>query len=80
MLTKANLDISMKDLTNTPNSIRLIRRKEVQLRTGLGASSIYALMQKNQFPKPVTLSIRRVAWVESDVEEWILNRISQKQK
>ncbi|RKG36491.1 helix-turn-helix transcriptional regulator [Acinetobacter rongchengensis] len=70
----------MKDLTNTPNSLRLIRRKEVQLRTGLGASSIYALMQKNQFPKPVTLSIRRVAWVESDVEEWILNRISQKQK
>lgn len=70
----------MKDQTNTPHSIRLIRRKEVQLRTGLGASSIYALMQKNQFPKPVTLSIRRVAWVESDIEEWILNRITQKQK
>ena len=70
----------MKDQTNTPHSIRLIRRKEVQLRTGLGASSIYALMQKNQFPNPVTLSIRRVAWVESDIEEWILNRITQKQK
>ena len=70
----------MKDQTNNPNSIRLILRKEVQSRTGLGASSIYALMQKNQFPKPVTLSIRRVAWVESDVEEWILTRITQKQK
>lgn len=69
--------MSMKDQQINNPSIRLIRRKEVQLRTGLGASSIYALMKKNEFPKPVILSIRRVAWIESDIEKWILERISK---
>lgn len=53
--------MSMKDQQPIISSIRLIRRKEVQQKTGLGASSIYALMQKDEFPKPITLSTRRVA-------------------
>lgn len=64
--------MSMKDQQPIISSIRLIRRKEVQQKTGLGASSIYALMQKDEFPKPITLSTRRVAWIESDIEKWIL--------
>ena len=67
----------MKDQQPIISSIRLIRRKEVQQKTGLGASSIYALMQKDEFPKPITLSTRRVAWIESDIEKWILERISK---
>jgi len=55
---------------------RLIRRKEVQFKTGLGASSIYALMKKGKFPKAITLSERRVAWLESDVDQWIAERIA----
>ncbi|MGN7836324.1 helix-turn-helix transcriptional regulator [Acinetobacter sp. 22323] len=57
-------------------STRLIRRKEVQAKTGLGASSIYALMSEGKFPKPITLSIRRVAWIESDIDLWIAERIA----
>ena len=55
---------------------RLIRRKEVQAKTGLGASSIYAMMKQGKFPKAITLSERRVAWIESDVDSWIAERIS----
>lgn len=55
---------------------RLIRRREVQAKTGLGASSIYAMMKQGKFPKAITLSERRVAWVESDVEQWIAERIA----
>ena len=69
--------MSMKDQQPIISSIRLIRRKEVQQKTGLGASSIYALMKKDEFPKPITLSTRRVAWIESDIEKWILDRISK---
>ena len=54
---------------------RLIRRKEVQGKTGLGASSIYAMMAKGDFPKPLQLSERRVAWIESDIDLWISERI-----
>jgi len=55
---------------------RLIRRKEVQAKTGLAASSIYALMKADKFPKCLKLSERRVAWIESDVDDWISSRIA----
>ncbi|RZN93727.1 helix-turn-helix transcriptional regulator [Acinetobacter johnsonii] len=55
---------------------RLIRRKDVQGKTGLGASSIYAMMAKGDFPKPLQLSERRVAWIESDIDKWIAERIA----
>lgn len=57
-------------------NLRLIRRKEVQAKTGLGASSIYAMMQQGKFPKAVNISERRVAWIESDVDQWINERIA----
>lgn len=56
---------------------RLIRRKEVQNKTGLGASSIYAMMKQGIFPQCLNLSDRRVAWIESDVDKWIAERIAQ---
>ena len=55
---------------------RLIRRKEVQAKTGLGASSIYAMMKKGEFPLCLSLSERRVAWIESEVDQWIADRIA----
>lgn len=62
-----------------PNdNLRLIRRKEVQSKTGLGASSIYAEMAKGLFPKPIQLSERRVAWVESEIDTWIAERIASR--
>lgn len=58
-------------------NLRLIRRKEVQAKTGLGASSIYALMKTGEFPQCLNLSERRVAWIESEVDQWIAQRIAQ---
>ena len=59
-------------------NLRLIRRKEVQARTGFGASSIYAEMAKGNFPKPIFISERRVAWIESEVDAWIAERIASR--
>ena len=60
---------------NQIENLRLIRRKEVQAKTGLGASSIYAMMQQGTFPKAINISERRVAWIESDIDLWISERI-----
>jgi prophage regulatory protein len=43
--------------------------------TGLGRSTVYNYIAENQFPKPVSLGLRAVAWVESEVQDWILERI-----
>ena len=52
-----------------------LRRKDVQLRTGLGRSTIYLYVQQGSFPKPVTLGPRAVAWLESEVSAWITERV-----
>lgn len=57
---------------------RLIRRKEVQDKTGFGASSIYAEMAKGKFPKSIQISERRVAWIESEIDAWISERIESR--
>jgi len=45
----------------------------VQL-VGLSRSTIYLLIQKNKFPKPVLLSERAVGWKQSEIEAWLLSR------
>lgn len=55
---------------------RFLRLKEVQARTGLSRSSIFARMATGRFPKSVPLdSPNASAWIESEVEEWCRERI-----
>lgn len=57
---------------------RLLKLKTVIENTGLSRSHIYALAQQDLFPKPVKLTERSSAWVESEVQDWIENRIAQR--
>ena len=53
---------------------RLIRLPEVQSMTGLNRNLIYEI---EDFPRPVKISTRCSAWVQSEVQDWIKTRISQ---
>lgn len=48
----------------------LLRRKEVERRTGFGRSTIYDWMGKGMFPEPVRIG-PSCRWLESDVQSWI---------
>ena len=50
---------------------RILKRREVQARIGLGHSMLYELMGQGKFPKPVRLGARAVGWRESEVQAWI---------
>jgi prophage regulatory protein len=52
----------------------ILRLPEVIKITGLSRSSIYAMMDKEQFPKQVALGARAVGWLENEIREWISNR------
>jgi len=56
---------------------RLLRRSEVQDRVGLSKSTLYSRISVGSFPKPVTLG-SSVRWVESEVEAWISERVSER--
>jgi len=57
---------------------RLIRLSDVTKRTGIPKSTIYALLKNNRFPRPVPLTTRCVAFVESEIEAWIDQRIAER--
>ena len=61
------------------SNIRLIRFREVLAMTGLSRSSMYRFIEENQFPAQVQLGGRAVAWVESEVQDWICQRVLNRQ-
>ena len=54
----------------------LLRIRDVLALTGLGRSQLYALTAQGRFPRPVKLSVRCSAWPESEVRQWIADRIA----
>jgi len=54
--------------------IRILRRPEVEARTGFKRSQLYKLMAEGSFPRPVKLSVRAIGWREADVESWLRSR------
>lgn len=57
---------------------RIIRRKQVEKKTGYGRSKIYDLMSKGEFPKPVRLGSNAVGWVEAEIDAWIEKLIAER--
>ncbi|MBP2167952.1 prophage regulatory protein [Erwinia toletana] len=56
----------------------LMRLPKVMQKTSLGRSYIYHLIKQGEFPQPVKVGPRSVAWVESEVNDWIANKITQR--
>ena len=57
---------------------KLLRLPEVISRTGYKRSNIYQLMNLGDFPKSVQLGPRAVAWLSSEIDQWIDDRINER--
>jgi prophage regulatory protein len=67
----------MTDETATafpPAERRILRRAEVEQKTGFKRAHIYTLMREGRFPKALRLGIRAVGWDSVEVEAWIAER------
>ena len=53
------------------NKLTILRRKEVEQRTGLSRSTIYLRIQEGTFPKPVNLGARAVGWLGHEIDAWL---------
>jgi prophage regulatory protein len=59
-------------MSEQARTITILRRPQVQSRTGLSRSSIYKRMGDGSFPKPVSLGgDRAVGWIESHIDDWL---------
>ena len=52
-----------------------LRRPEVERRTGLKRSTLYAKIKNGDFPSPVKLGSRAVAWPEPEINTWLSERL-----
>lgn len=66
--------------------VTILRRKQVEARTGLSRSSIYARIRPNPnrpgdydptFPKPVSLGAKAVGWIEAEVDAWLTAQVEK---
>lgn len=66
--------------------VTILRRRQVEARTGLSRSTIYAKTRPNPkrpseydptFPKPISVGNRSVGWIESEVDAWLDARVKQ---
>jgi len=70
----------------TPPTI--IRRRDVEARTGLSRSAIYARLRPNPkrpsdydptFPRPIQIGPRAVGWIASEVDDWVAARTAERE-
>lgn len=57
-------------------SNKILRLPEVKIKTGLSRSTIYLRMTKGTFPQTISLGERAIGWLDSDVEQWLDERIA----
>ncbi|HGM5433558.1 TPA: helix-turn-helix transcriptional regulator [Serratia marcescens] len=55
----------------------LIRLPDVQRRTGYSKAWIYRLMSQGKFPASVKIGTRAIAFVESEIDDWVNQRIAE---
>lgn len=55
----------------------ILRRKQVEHRTGLSRSTIYERVRAGTFPRPISLGGRAVGWLEIEVDGWLSAQIQK---
>jgi len=57
---------------------RILRRAEVEAKTGFKRAHIYNLMQQGKFPRALRLGIRAVGWDSAEIDQWITERLKER--
>jgi prophage regulatory protein len=64
-------------MPQTSTDERFLPIAAVVERTSLSRAYIYEAVAKGRFPKPVRISVNRVAWPASLVAAWIASKIAE---
>lgn len=55
----------------------IMRREEVEQKTGFKRAHIYNLMKDGTFPRAKRIGLRAVGWDSLEIEQWIAERLAQ---
>jgi prophage regulatory protein len=65
---------------NNRDALAILRRKQVEARTGLSRSTIYDAIKAGRFPAPVRIGARAVGWLSGEVDAWLSAAIARSRK
>jgi len=63
-----------EQITETCESLRVIRYPELFKKVGLCRSQIWRLEKQGDFPKSIPLGKNSKGWIESDINAWLNER------
>ncbi len=55
----------------------IMRRDEVERKTGFKRAHIYNLMKEGKFPQAKRIGLRAVGWDSLEIERWVVERLGQ---
>ncbi|ECC6921878.1 AlpA family transcriptional regulator [Salmonella enterica] len=61
-------------------SHQLLRLKQVEAKTGIKRSQIYMYMKSGNFPPSIKIGPASVAWLESEIDEWIDQKLERRKR
>jgi prophage regulatory protein len=67
-------------MTMTPETARLITKKQLRAMVPYTPQHILRLEKKGKFPKRVQVGANRVAWLLTEIERWIAERVSARER
>lgn len=55
----------------------ILRRRQVEARTGFPRSTLYLKISQGEFPRPIKIGARAVGWVAAEVDNWLEEKIKE---
>jgi len=55
----------------------IMRRDEVERKTGFKRAHIYNLMKEGKFPQTKRIGLRAVGWDSLEIEQWVVERLGK---
>lgn len=61
--------------------MRLLPFNSIKEEKGIGYSRVHLarLIDAGKFPRPVAVGGNRIAWVESEIDQWISDRMAERE-
>ena len=58
--------------------MKILRCKDVTVKTGLPRTTIYEMIKEKLFPAPIQLGPRTTGWVEDEIDDWLLEKVKER--
>lgn len=57
---------------------KILFKRDIAELTRMSPEALSRMEQKNMFPRRIKIGQQRVAWIESEVRDWLADRMSER--